>query len=312
MSFDHEPMKVLRRAVPEFAERGTTRRVRVRDVEVGGSAPVVIAGPCAVETREQTIELAKKVRDAGAHMLRGGAFKPRTSPYQFQGLGERGLEILAEAREKSGLPVVTEVLDPRLVPLVAQYADVLQIGARNMQNAPLLVEAGRAKKPVLLKRGLCATLEEWVYAAEYVANEGNLDVILCERGVRTFTVGYNRNTLDLGILQPLRALTFLPVIVDPSHAMGEASLVPWACHAAIACGAQGLLIEVLDEATDRKSVLCDGAQGIYPSVLAEITFAAATCRMHAQKLLSTCAAHRNGSCAHAETPSARDHSWVIR
>jgi 3-deoxy-7-phosphoheptulonate synthase len=314
MSLDSEPIKVLRKSSPMYADPNTTRKVRVGSVEVGGSDPVIIAGPCAVETREQTLEIAARARDAGAHMLRGGAYKPRTSPYAFQGLGEPALEILAEAREKTGLPIVTEVMDPRLVPLVASYADVLQIGTRNMQNAPLLIEAGKAKKPVLLKRGTWATLEEWIYAAEYVAAQDNFDIIMCERGIRTFTIGdYNRNTLDLGVLQPLRNLTYLPVVVDPSHAMGDASLVPWACHAAIACGAHGLIIEMIGENTDRKSVRCDGAQGIRPAVLTEIAYAARTCRMHSLHLVKTAAVRRgaNGTAASGDCGGGRGPCDVL-
>jgi len=285
MSFDPGRLIVARVTSKEYRAPHTTRTFNVGNVTIGGSDPVVIAGPCAVETAHQTITIAEKVAAAGAHMLRGGAFKPRTSPYDFQGLGEKGLEILAMAREKTGLPIVTEVMDPRKVELVAAYADVLQIGTRNMQNAPLLTEVGKARKPVLLKRGFSATLEEWVYAAEYIAVEGNLDIMMCERGIRTFTHGYNRSTLDLGVLQPLRELTFLPVIVDPSHAMGSAELVPWGCHAAIACGSHGLLIEVLDDQTDRKQVLCDGAQGIRPAALREIVQASRSCRMHAMQIM---------------------------
>ena len=296
MSFDPEKLKVARASTPEYAHPDTTRTVSVGSVEFGGAEPVIMAGPCAVESKRQTLEIAEKVAAAGAHVLRGGAYKPRSSPYSFQGLGEKGLEILAEVREKTGLPIVTEVMDPRRVELVASYADILQIGTRNMQNAPLLVEVGRAGKPVLLKRGFSATLEEWILAAEYIAAEGNRDILLCERGIRTFANGdYNRSTLDLGVLQPLRALTYLPVIVDPSHAMGSAELVPWACHAAIACGAHGLLIEVLGDQTERSHVLCDGAQGIRPAALEEIVYASRTCRMHALHLLKQSGQRANGS-----------------
>lgn len=249
--------------------------IRIGGREIGGDEPFLIAGPCAVESREQMLEVAFAVKEAGAHMLRGGAFKPRTSPYSFQGLGEKGLEILAEAREATGLPFVTEVMDPRLMDLVASYADVIQIGSRNMANYPLLVEAGRAGKPVLLKRGWSATLEEWVYAAEYVALEGNMDVILCERGLRTFTRDeYTRNTIDIGVVPALREITCLPVIVDPSHAAGRADLVPPLAKAALAVGADGLIIEVIAEGTDRSQVRCDGDQSIRPGALAEIAEAA--------------------------------------
>jgi 3-deoxy-7-phosphoheptulonate synthase len=204
-------------------------------------------------------------------MLRGGAYKPRTSPYDFQGRGRAGLEILREARDETGLPIVTEVLDQRLVEEACGFADVLQIGARNMQNFALLREAGRSGKPVLLKRHWSATLTEWLCAAEYVALEGDLDVILCERGIRTFSQGdYNRNTLDLNVVPALRRATFLPVVVDPSHGTGVADLVPAASGAAMGAGAHGLLIEVIAEDTDPADPLCDGHQSVRPSTLAEI------------------------------------------
>jgi 3-deoxy-7-phosphoheptulonate synthase len=240
-------------------------------VLVGGGAPVIIAGPCAVETRAQTLAVARAVKAAGADLLRGGAFKPRTSPYDFQGRGRAGLEILAEAREETGLPIVTEVMDPRLVEMTCEFADCLQIGARSMQNFPLLREAGRSGKPVLLKRHWAATLTEWLCAAEYIAAEGNLDVILCERGIRTFSQGeYNRNTLDLNVVPALLRETYLPVFVDPSHGTGVADLVPAACGAAMGSGAHGLIIEVIDEHADPAAALCDGRQSIRPSVLAGI------------------------------------------
>jgi len=246
--------------------------VRVGSVAFGGGRPVFIGGPCTVESREQTLEIARAVRDAGGDMLRGGAYKPRTNPYSFQGLREKGLEILAEARERTGLPVVTEVMDPRLVDLVGQYADVLQVGSRSMQNFPLLVEVGRSGKPVLLKRGFSATLDEWLGAAEYIAAEGNLDIILCERGIRTFAMQeYSRNTLDLTVLGVLRRRTFLPVIVDPSHATGDADLVPAASRAALAAGADGLIVEVIASESDRSQIRCDGRQGIRPAVFHELT-----------------------------------------
>ena len=248
-----------------------TRKIRIGNVEIGGDRPLIIAGPCAVESRQQTLEIAKAVRDAGADVLRGGAYKPRTSPYSYQGLGEEGLEILAEAREKTGLPVVTEVMDPRLVELVAQYTDIIQIGSRNMHSYPILIEVGKANKPVLLKRGWSATLEEWVFAAEYVAAGGNLDIILCERGIRTFSQNeYNRNTIDLNVVPAVRERTFLPIIVDPSHATGRAELVPPLSKAALAVGADGLIVEVIAKGTDRGEVLCDGEQSIRPDALREI------------------------------------------
>jgi len=264
-------LEVSRAGRPQWGDVTTTRPVHVGPVTFGEGLPVVIAGPCAVESLEQTLEIAQEVRDAGAEMLRGGAFKPRTSPYSFQGLGERGLEILAEVRERTGLPVVTEVMDTRRVELVASYADMLQVGSRNMQNFPLLIEVGKAHKPVLLKRGWSATLEEWLYAAEYIAAQGNLDIVLCERGIRAFPLNdYSRNILDLNILPALREETFLPVIVDPSHATGRADRVPAAARAALAVGADGLIIEVIGERTVRADVSCDGEQGIVPAVLREL------------------------------------------
>jgi len=253
---------------PELRGTSRARPIRVGSVLVGGARPIVIAGPCAVETAEQTITVAKACADAGADMLRGGAYKPRTSAYSFQGLGEEGLEILAEARRVSGLPIVTEVIDVRLLPVVARYADVLQIGSRNMQNYPLLVEAGRSGKPVLLKRGMSATLEEWLCAAEYVARGGNTDIILCERGIRGLGNGeYDRCTLDLNVVPPVIERTWLPIIVDPSHGTGVASMVPRASLAAIAYGAHGLIIEVMPEGAGPEDALCDGDQCIWPSAL---------------------------------------------
>jgi 3-deoxy-7-phosphoheptulonate synthase len=216
--------------------------VRVGNVKIGEDF-VIIAGPCSVESEEQTIETALKVKEAGANMLRGGAFKPRTSPYDFQGLGLKGLKILERARKETGLPVVTEVLDPRDVSWVCEYADVLQIGARNMQNFSLLKEVGKAGKPVLLKRGMSSTLMEWLNCAEYILAGGNPDVILCERGIRTFET-YTRNTLDLSMVPSVREISRLPIIVDPSHGTGRLSLVEPMSLAAVAAGADGVMIEV--------------------------------------------------------------------
>ncbi|MEN8150039.1 MAG: 3-deoxy-7-phosphoheptulonate synthase [Planctomycetota bacterium] len=204
---------------------------------------VLIAGPCAVESFEQMLAVARCVRDSGAHMLRGGAFKPRTSPQSFQGLGEKGLEILAAARDETGLPVVTEVMDARDIELVSASADVLQVGSRNMQNFTLLKELGQVDRPVLLKRGMSATLSEWLSAAEYVVSGGNPRVILCERGIRTFET-HTRNTLDLSVVPAAKEITSLPVIVDPSHATGRAALIRPMSLAAVAAGADGLLVEV--------------------------------------------------------------------
>ena len=230
-------------------------------VTIGGAAsPVIIAGPCAVENREQLLVTAKAVKAAGAQVLRGGAFKPRTSPYQFQGLGLEGLQLLAEAREVTGLPVITEVMEPGLVETVAHYADILQIGSRNMQNFPLLLAAGRNSqaRPVMLKRGLAATIDEWLLAAEYIVAAGNPNVILCERGIRSFDP-QTRNVLDLSCVPLLHELTHLPVIVDPSHATGRRELVCSMSRAAIAAGADGLILEVHP---DPSSALCDGRQSI--------------------------------------------------
>ncbi len=266
------PYRIVRRdAHPEWAGNRACRIVHVGGVPVGGARAAVIAGPCAVESYEQTLAIARACRAAGADMLRGGAHKPRTSPYDFQGLGREGLEILAAVRAETGLPVVTEALDPRHVDEVAAYADCIQIGARNMQNFPLLREVGRAGKPVLLKRHWGATLVEWLAAAEYVAVEGNLDILMCERGIRSYTAGtYNRSTLDLNVVEALRRETFFPVIVDPSHATGDAALVPSAALSGIAAGAHGLIIEVIAEETGHDEPLCDGPQSIRPTVLRDI------------------------------------------
>ncbi len=267
----HPYRLVSREMSAEYSDGFATRPVQIGSATVGGKRPTVIAGPCAVESREQTLDIAHAVKAAGAELLRGGAFKPRTSPYDFQGLGEAGLEILAEARAATGLPIVTEVLDVRDVPLVAQYADCLQLGARNMQNFALLSAAGAAGLPVLLKRHWAAPLSAWLCAAEHAAVEGNLDIVLCERGIRTFSQGdYNRNTLDLNVVPAVRRQTFLPILVDPSHGTGEAELVPAACLAGLGVGADGLLVEVIGESTLVSDTLCDGHQSIRPSVLADI------------------------------------------
>ncbi len=239
-------------------------------VIIGGShsTPVVIAGPCAVESREQLLSTAIAVKAAGAQILRGGAFKPRTSPYQFQGLGIEGLHYLKEARELTGLPVITEAMEPEMVEIVAEYADILQIGSRNMQNFPLLNAAGRNSyhRPVMLKRGISATIEEWLLAAEYIVSAGNPNVILCERGIRSFDT-QTRNLLDLSCVPLLHELTHLPVIVDPSHGTGRRELVPTMSRAGIAAGADGLILEVHP---DPNSALCDGRQSITPEQLKSI------------------------------------------
>jgi 3-deoxy-7-phosphoheptulonate synthase len=240
--------------------------VRVGDVAIGGDAPVLIAGPCVVEDRDQLIEAARAVKAAGASILRGGAFKPRTSPYSFQGLGELGLRMLADARDATGLSVVTEVLEPDQVETVAEYADMLQIGARNMANTPLLRRVGRTNKPVLLKRGFSATIEEWLMSAEYIMSEGNPNVVLCERGIRGFDPAVRFN-LDLNAVPLARQLTHLPVIVDPSHGTGIRSLVAPMAMAGIAAGASGLIIEAQP---DPDSAACDAYQTISPQELQTI------------------------------------------
>ncbi len=237
----------------------------------GTGIPVVIAGPCAVESWEQTSELAKIAKSAGADMLRGGAYKPRTSPHDFQGLGLEGLKILRAAGDAAGLPVVTEVIDVRLVETVARYADMLQIGSRSMQNYPLLVEAGRSRKPVLLKRGMAANLCEWLGAAEYLAQEGNLDVVLCERGIRAYPGSeYSRFTLDLNAIPAVHRHTFLPVIVDPSHATGVAAMVEQASRGALQFGCDGLIIEISSEGAACARPRCDADQAIGPETLRRI------------------------------------------
>jgi 3-deoxy-7-phosphoheptulonate synthase len=236
------------------------------DFQIGGAELVVIAGPCAIETPDQLMEASDAVYRAGARMLRGGAFKPRTSPYDFQGLREEGLRLLAEARERTGLRIVTEVIAVEDVSLVAQYADVLQVGARNMENFALLKALGAANRPVLLKRGMGSTLEELLVSAEYLASNGNERIILCERGIRTFETS-TRNTLDIAAVPVLRQLTRLPVIVDPSHATGRSDLIRPASKAAIAVGADGLMIEVHPRP---ESALCDGRQSITPRQFADL------------------------------------------
>ncbi|NLM51617.1 MAG: 3-deoxy-7-phosphoheptulonate synthase [Firmicutes bacterium] len=248
-----QPFKLVSR---EFQEEDSS--IKVGNCTIGGKQIVLMAGPCAVESEEQVLEAALGVKAAGAQILRGGAFKPRTSPYSFQGLEEKGLKILARVREKTGLPIVTEVMDQHSVDLVAEYADIMQVGARNMQNFYLLRELGKLNKPVLLKRGLSATIEEWLMAAEYIMAGGNHQVILCERGIRTFET-LTRNTLDLSAVPVVKHLSHLPVIVDPSHGTGNWRWVPNMSCAAIAAGADGLMIEVHP---CPEKALCDGAQSL--------------------------------------------------
>lgn len=235
--------------------------VRVRDVEIGGREPVIIAGPCAIESREQIMAAAQAVKKAGARILRGGAYKPRTSPYSFQGLQRDGLILMKEVSEELGIATVTEVMDPHDVDLVAAHADMLQIGARNMQNFPLLIAVGRSGHPVLLKRGLSASLDELLFAAEYILHHGNENVVLCERGVHPLDRTYTRNTLDLNAVPVLKDITHLPVIVDPSHGTGHAKYVPAMSRAALAAGADGLIIEVHP---CPREALSDGAQSLSP------------------------------------------------
>jgi len=240
--------------------------ISVGGVPIGPDTLTVIAGPCAVESPEQTLTAARMAKAAGASLLRGGAFKPRTSPYAYQGLGEAGLKILADVRAETGLPVVTEVIDPGSVDLVASYADMLQIGTRNMQNFALLQAAGAAAKPVLLKRGMSATIEEWLMAAEYIAQRGNLDIVLCERGIRTFETA-TRNTLDISAVPVAQRLSHLPVIVDPSHSGGRRDLVLPLTRAAIAVGADGVIVDVHPEP---KTAKCDGAQALTEADIREL------------------------------------------
>jgi 3-deoxy-7-phosphoheptulonate synthase len=256
-----KPYKLVSREV-----KSENSIVYIKNVPVGGEEPAFCGGPCSVESREQILESARVVKAAGAQLLRGGAYKPRTSPYAFQGLGEQGLKLLAEAREVTGLGIVTEAIDVETFDLVEEYADCIQIGARNMQNFSLLRRAGRSRKPVLLKRGMSATLEEFLMAAEYVLSEGNYQVILCERGVRTFS-DHSRNTLDLCVVPAVQKLSHLPIIVDPSHGTGRRDRVHPMAMAAIAAGAAGLMVEV-HPSPDR--ALSDGAQSLYPEQFTEV------------------------------------------
>ncbi|HKV28573.1 MAG TPA: 3-deoxy-7-phosphoheptulonate synthase [Candidatus Acidoferrales bacterium] len=260
-----KPYKLVSR---DAKEENTVVRVPTPagEVCIGGAALAIIAGPCAIETREQAMAVAQCVKAAGAHLFRGGAYKPRTSPYSFQGLGEPGLKILAEVRERFGLGIVTEAIDNESLDLVEEYADVIQIGARNMQNFSLLKRAGKSSKPVLLKRGMSATLDEFLMAAEYILSEGNYKLILCERGVRTFSE-HTRNTLDLSIIPAVQSRSHLPILVDPSHGTGRRNKVLPLSRAAIAVGADGLIVEVHH---DPDHALSDGAQSIIPEELVQL------------------------------------------
>jgi 3-deoxy-7-phosphoheptulonate synthase len=256
-----QPFKLASR---EFQREAT--RVRVDGVTIGGSRVVVMAGPCSVESRDQVLEVAARVKAAGATILRGGAFKPRTSPYAFQGLEEEGLKLLAEAKRETGLPVITEVMEPEKVPIVAEYADILQIGARNVQNFPLLRRAAESRRPVLLKRGMATSIQEWLLSAEYILSGGNVNVILCERGIRTFETA-TRFTLDLNAVPVLKHLTHLPVVVDPSHGTGHWEYVEPMARAGVAAGADGLLIEVHPRPAE---ALSDGPQSLKPERFADL------------------------------------------
>ena len=271
-----KPFKLSNR---EFRSRDT--RIRVGDHEVGGEQIWMVAGPCSVDGEELFLETCRQVKSAGAHALRGGVFKPRTSPYSFQGLRGDGVAILREARRQTGLPLVCEVLAPADIETLAELADVLQIGARNMQNFALLSEVGRLRKPILLKRGMSATIEEWLLSAEYVLSQGNYQVILCERGIRTFET-YTRNTLDLNAVPLIKELSHLPVIVDPSHGTGRRSLVAAMALAGIAAGAHGLMVEVHAQP---ELALSDGAQSITPDafrhLVAQVDAVAAALMQHA-------------------------------
>ncbi|MEE8577230.1 MAG: 3-deoxy-7-phosphoheptulonate synthase, partial [candidate division Zixibacteria bacterium] len=257
-------LKPFKLASREFKKADTV--VDVSGVKVGGKRVIVMAGPCSVETRDQILLAAEAVAEAGGSILRGGAFKPRTSPYAFQGLGEAGLKLLREAGDSVGLPVVTEVLAPHDVDLVSSYADMLQIGARNMQNFSLLEAAGKSGRPVLLKRGLMATIEEWLMSAEYLLANHNPNVILCERGIRSFEK-YTRNTLDISAVPAAKTLSHLPVIVDPSHATGQRHLIGPTSRASVAVGADGLIIELHPYP---EKALCDGKQSLHPHELPPI------------------------------------------
>lgn len=278
-----KPYKLVSRDVKED---NTVVRFAGSDGSFGGRDLGIVAGPCSVESREQAFIIAERIARAGARFFRGGAYKPRTSPYAFQGLGEDALKVMAEIRERFGLRIVTEAIDNESLELVADYADVVQIGARNMQNFSLLKKAGRLRKPVLLKRGMSATLEEFLMAAEYILSEGNYEVILCERGVRTFA-DHTRNTLDLSIVPAVQRLSHLPIVVDPSHGTGKRDKVLPMSRAAVATGADGLLVEVHH---DPDRALSDGAQSILPDqfdeLMAEIRQIAAVVHRHVQEPLS--------------------------
>lgn len=240
--------------------------IHVDGIKIGGGSPVIMAGPCSVESEEQFMTIAKSVKESGAHMLRGGAFKPRTSPYSFQGLGEEGLKIMNKAKHETGMPIITEVMSTEDFEMVAHYSDIIQIGARNMQNFSLLKRCGKSNKPIMIKRGLSATIEELLMSAEYIMAEGNNNIILCERGIRTFET-YTRNTLDISAVPAIKELSHLPIIVDPSHAAGRWAMIKPLSRAAIAVGTDGLIIEVHH---DPENALSDGSQSLKPHKFAEL------------------------------------------
>ena len=256
------PFKLASRAF-----RSETTVIRLGDVEIGGPAVVLMAGPCTIESEEQLVRTAAAVRAAGARIMRGGAFKPRTSPYSFQGLGEEGLKLMRRAADAHGLFVISEIMEKSQIPLLDRYVDIFQVGARNMQNYPLLRELGSVERPVMVKRGLSATVDEWLTSAEYVMSGGNTQVMVCERGIRAYET-YTRNTLDLNAVAVAKSLSHLPVIVDPSHAAGVRDKVPPLARAAVAAGADGLLIEVH---YDPERAICDGQQSLYPEQFAELS-----------------------------------------
>jgi len=256
------PFKLASRAF-----RSETTVIRLGDVEIGGPAVVLMAGPCTIESEEQLVKTAAAVRAAGARIMRGGAFKPRTSPYSFQGLGEEGLKLMRRAADANGLFVISEIMEKSQIPLLDRYVDIFQVGARNMQNYPLLRELGSVERPVMVKRGLSATVDEWLMSAEYVMSGGNRQVMVCERGIRAYET-YTRNTLDLNAVAVAKAMSHLPVIVDPSHAAGVRDKVPPLARAAVAAGADGLLIEVH---YDPERAICDGQQSLYPSEFNALT-----------------------------------------
>ncbi len=262
MALDIQPVHPL----TSRAHKNEDTIIKIGNHTIGGGTLTLIGGPCSIESLDQVMSVADSVKDAGGQVLRGGAFKPRTSPYSFQGLGGDGLKLLKKAGKHSGIPVITEVMSTEDFDVVEQSADIIQIGARNMQNFHLLKRAGKSSKPVLLKRGLSATIDEWLNAAEYIMAEGNEDVILCERGIRTFE-NYTRNTLDLSAIVAVKTLSHLPVIIDPSHATGRREMVPAMAKAAVAAGADGLMIEVHN---DPDNALCDGPQSLRPEEFAEL------------------------------------------